>query len=52
MTDIKLVDEDEIAPRAKRQTKYNSNICDRCNRPFEEAGHGTHYKEKIEDRWT
>lgn len=52
MTDIKLVDEDEIAPIAKRQTKYNSNICDRCNRPFEEAGHGTHYKEKIEDRWT
>ena len=39
-------------PKEKRDNKYSSSLCDICNRPFEEAGHGTHYKEKIEQQWT
>lgn len=27
-------------------------FCDRCNNPFEDSGHGAHYNEKINGKWT
>jgi hypothetical protein len=36
----------------KMSHKDSYKLCDRCNRPFEEAGHRAHYKEKIYNKWT
>ncbi len=49
---IDLVDKQDCSARKYKPVEYNSSLCDRCNRPFKDAGHGTHYSEKINGNWT
>lgn len=51
-TNDKLKELKTFPENYKISKKDSYKLCDRCNRPFEDAGHGTHYREKINDKQT